>query len=205
MAIDSPATPEHVGLEIREGRPWWKVCCVGCLVVVVGIIMLIGFAWRGLSGGGPRSLKALPQNFPAVVNLYRIEDAVSIVYLPGSEKNRLMAFVMAPFRMFGRVMISDHQVDQDEGVGSTVSQLQNIDTVTVRWERFAAERATVLNRYLDDFRRNGFRIDILRDDATATDTVIASREDVRVQLQIQDLADVAGVDSIVVVTDYLNQ
>ncbi|MFH1077752.1 MAG: hypothetical protein V1745_00505 [Patescibacteria group bacterium] len=46
MVQETPGTPPHVGLEIREGRPWWKVCCVGCLAVIVGIIILIGIAMK---------------------------------------------------------------------------------------------------------------------------------------------------------------
>lgn len=205
ISTNPTGAPAQVGLEIREGRPWWKFCCVGCLVLVCGILIFIGIAFRGLGGGGPAALSDVPPNFPPSVSLYRVEDAKSIVYLAGKDKDRLIAAVLAPFRWFGRVMVSDRPSDGRGEPASGVSQLQDVDTVTVRWERLDIDREKLLTWYLDMLERNGFRIEAYRDDATAMDALVASREDVRMQVQIQDIADIPGIDSVVAVIDYLNQ
>jgi len=214
MAQDAPGTPPHVGLEIREGWPWWKICCIGCFVLVVAIIVLIGAAWHGFGGGGPQTLTALPPNFPPSVGVYRLEDAKSIVYLPGKEKDRLITLVLSPFRFFGNVMVSESAtgtggapkpwVDQVTESAS-ITQLQKMDTVTITWERLQADRDEVEKWYLGGFQRNGFAVTSRRDAATATDVMIAQRSDARVQLQLQDLPDISGIDTVTMVVDYLNQ
>jgi hypothetical protein len=213
MQPETPETPPQVGIEIREGRPWWKICCVGCFAILIAIVVLVWFAWRGATGGGPRSLATLPANFPPSVDVYRLEDAKSIIYLPGGEKDRLVALVLAPFKFFGNVMVSDRGTGDDASqkqwvdriTDGKVSQLQKVDTVTIAWERLKADRDETEQWYLSGFQRNGFAVLSRRDAATATDVVIAQRDDARVQLQIQDLADIAGIDSIIMIVDYMNQ
>lgn len=41
----NPETPagEHVGVEIRAGRPWFAVCCASCLLVLIFVGAIIGY------------------------------------------------------------------------------------------------------------------------------------------------------------------
>ena len=120
----------------------------------------------------------MPPNFPPSVSVYRIEDAKSIVYLPGKEKDRLIALVLSPFRFFGNVMVSDRATGTDDAQktwadrvseGDSVMQLQKVDTVTITWERLQADRDEAEKWYLGEFQRNGFAVTSRRDAATATD------------------------------------
>lgn len=212
MPPETPGTPKQVGLEMREGRPWWKVCCVGCFALLVLLVALLTSAWRGWNGGGPHSLTALPSNFPANVGVYRIEDAKSIVYLPGKEKDRLVSMLLSPFKFFGNIMVADRETKAAGGTRwydriteGSVSQLQKVDTVTVTWERLKAKRDDVEQWYYGELQRNGFGVKSSGNAATATVVIIAQRDDTRVQIQLQDQPDIADIDSITMIVDYLNQ
>lgn len=211
MTPETPGTPKQVGLEIREGRPWWKVCCVGCFALFVIAIVLLTTAWRGWNGGGPHTVAELPTNFPANVAVYRIKDAKTIVYLPGKEKDRLVAMLLSPFKFFGNIMVTDRQAGSDGGqwydriTEGSVSQLQKVDTVTITWERLKAERGDVEQWYYGELQRNGFGVKSSSNPATATDVIVAQRNDTRVQIQLQDQPDIPDIDSVVMIVDYLNQ
>jgi hypothetical protein len=214
MALESTNEPRLVGDEVRAGRPWWKICCGGCFLFLFVLIVGAAFLWRGAGGGrGPQILTELPANFPPSISLYRLEEAQSIEYFSGGEKNRAFSALLSPLKMFGSVMVSTS--NNTDGSASTtaiqrlmdtsVSRIEQIDTVTVRWNSLDVSRDEALRFYLESFQRNGFTVDARREDATATDNVIARRDDITVQLMLQDVGDVPGIESLVIVVDYLNQ
>lgn len=209
------AEPVTVSADMRAGRPWWKICCGGCFLFLFVLIVGAALLWRGAGGGrGPQILAQLPANFPPSISFYQLEDAQSIEYFSGSEKNRAFSALLSPLKMFGSVMVSTSE-NGTEGSASTtaiqrlmdasVSRLEQIDTVTVRWSSLEANRDDVLRFYLESLQRNGFTVDARREAATATDNVIARRDDINVQLMLQDVGDVPGIESLVIVVDYLNQ
>lgn len=208
--------PREVGTEMRQGRPWWKICCGGCCLILVLLVVGAGLAWRGLGGGnGPILVDELPANFPPNITLYRVDDAKSIEYYSGRDKNRAFTALMSPLRFFGTIMVSPRETDGGPSTGTArnidrfmdagASRLQQIDTVTVRWERLAAAKDDLLRFYREQFDRNGFVSTSRRDAATASDTIIAKRQDVIVQLLVQDLPDIDGIDTVTIKIDYLNQ
>ncbi|MFA5935716.1 MAG: hypothetical protein WC787_02595 [Patescibacteria group bacterium] len=197
---NEPSATVVTGIDARAGRPWWKLCCGGCCLFL--LLVLVGgvFFWRGIGGGrGPQILTQLPSNFPPVVTLYRVEQATSIEYFPGSEKTRTFSALLSPLRFFGSVMMTNGFMD------ANVSRLQQVDTVTIRWKSLDATGPDVRTYYREHFQRNGFTLDERRDEPSASDILIARRADVGVQILIQDLPDIAGVDMVTVAVDYLNQ
>lgn len=213
---DQTVTPREVGTEMRQGRPWWKICCGGCCLILILLVVGAGIAWRGLGGGrGSVFVDRLPSNFPPNVTLYRLDDAKSIEYFSGHDKNRTFAALMSPLRFFGTIMVSSGETDAGQATGTArnierfmdagASRLQQIDTVTVRWERLAVPKADLIRFYTEQFDRNGFVTTLKRDAATVSESIIAKRPDVIVQLLVQDLPDIDGIDTVTLKVDYLNQ
>ncbi|MEO5927938.1 MAG: hypothetical protein ABIO72_04415 [Patescibacteria group bacterium] len=207
MPSEYPATP---GLdEARQGRPWWKACCVGCFFFL--LVMIIGFVlfWRGLGGGrGPQVLSSLPSNFPPALTLYRMDKAASITYFSGEEKQRTISALLSPVRW----LKGDRSVAPSTTSTVTVGQaldaqgslIAQVDTVSVVWQNLDVPRIDLLEFYQDEFRRNGFTVQSSHDDVTQTDSIVATRNDIMLALKIQDLADIEGIDTITAVVDYLN-
>lgn len=150
-------------------------------MIIIGLFGLL-LVWRGIVGAGPVQLTDLPQNVPPVVTLYRQGDAQSIEYRSGKEQNKMLSF----FR-------------------GASAPLQQMDTVVVRWEELDTSREDVLRFYQELFERNKFVVQSARDGGRAIDTIVAQRDDVVMNVRVQDLPDVPGVDNVTVIINYLSE
>jgi hypothetical protein len=217
MPIEALKTPEPVvvSTEMRAGRPWWKICCGGCCLFLILAVAGGFLLWRGIGGGrGPVALSDLPSNFPPSITVYRLDQARSIEYFSGADKNKGFAALLSPLRYFGSVMMTTAPSEQVESsstnplarfVDVNAARLGQVDTLTIRWKSLVATSDEVLRFYREQFRRNEYLIDETRDEAAGSTLLVARRGDVTAQLLIQDVPDVAGLDSITLIIDYLNQ
>lgn len=187
-------------LQAEMGRPWWKMCCAGCLLLLVGFFAALFIVIRGLSGPGAQSLAALPPNYPADLPLYRIEDAVSFQYLPGRSKGKLMETLSYPLAWFSKAMSSDAV---RSGVQKYTTVLQGTDRVSVTWINVKASRDEVLRAYAELYKKAGMSDEATSDEATHSVAGVARRMDAVIQLYLRDAPDVTGVDQIVVTVDYI--
>lgn len=201
MPNDYPSAP---GLdEARQGRPWWKMCCAGCFLLVVAIVAGSAFLWHGAGGGkGPQELSSLPPNFPPALTLYRAESASSIEYFSGQGKQQAFSVVVSPIRYFFSGGNENATSSLTQALDARSSAVAKTDTVVVTWKNLASTRDEVIQFYQDEFSRNGFRIQAATEAATKTDTIVAARTDISVVLKIQDLADIEGVDTITATVEY---
>lgn len=216
MPLVQQNTPPQVATEMRQGRPWWKVCCGGCCSLVAVAVIASGLAWRGAGGGsGPRIVNELPSNFPPGLTLYRLDQARSIEYFSGRDKDRTFTILMSPLRFFGNIMVSSSEKDAGSASGASgsidrfmetnASRLQQIDTVTVYWDQLDVSKDDLYVFYLEQFRRNGYVIDSRRDELLSRDTIIARQADITAQLSVQDSPDIRGIDTVTIVINYSNQ
>ena len=206
MPTDYSAPP---GLdEARQGRPWWKLCCVGCFGFLILLVLVPLLVWRGAGGSGPKELSSLPANFPPAITLYRIDAADSIQYFSGAEKQKTLSKLLSPVRFLtgnGPIVTNaTSTVTLSQALDAQGQLAAHVDSVVVRWSHLNATRADVLNHYQQEFQRNGFVIQASRDDVTATDIVTATRSDASLVLKIQDLADIEGIDTITATINYVN-
>ncbi len=216
MPIEGLTPALAVPNDVRAGRPWWKVCCGGCCLFIVIILVGLGLLWRGIGGigSGPSLVATVPGNFPPSVTLFMLDKAKSIEYFSGHDKNRTFATLLKPLRFFGSVMVSSSVTDGlhgtttsiglDKFMDASTARLEQIDTVTIYWEHLPATKEDLYRFYLEQFQRNGYVVETQRDDASMTDNIVGKRQDVTVQLQVQDLPDVEGVDTVTVTVDYVN-
>lgn len=216
---DQPANipqQDSVGKTRKTASAGLKICCSSCLVLFLVALIGIGLIWRGLGGkDGPKIVDELPANFPSEIKLYQLEKADQIEYFSGQDKNKFFNSVLLPLKFFGSIMVYKNQNRGsttssmeilERVMDANASRLQQIDTVTVRWVRLPGSKTEVYKFYSDQFKRNGFTAQAGRDDATSSDILIAVREDgLLVQLQIQDVPDIANIDMITIKVDYSNQ
>ena len=186
--------------EARVGRPWWKVCCIGCLLMILAPFIGLLILSHVFSGAVAESLNTLPANYPSDIVLYHMEDASSISYLPGKSKGLLAELVSYPARWFGG-SASSSAVEQ--GASQYAAVAQATDRVTVTWNGLNVKESDVTAYYADLFKRLGMPDQSSANPATNSLIDVAHRSDASVQIGIQDSPDVLGVDQIVVTVDYI--
>jgi hypothetical protein len=207
------AVEDRPGGDVVSGRPWFSICCIGCLLVIAAIGIGGFILLRVLTGPTSMTLTSLPDNYPKDLPLYRLEDAASISLVKGSQKSRMLQLLTGPAKLFvqatggsasssvGTDLASTTQ-DIKNAISAYSSQLEHQDTLTVTWKNLKASRLDVVRYYEDLFKKAGLKEQATRDDATATDLVFASRPDEAIQIDLQDLPDVSGIDELVITVDY---
>lgn len=193
MDADSIASAE-------TGRPWWKICCAGCLLLFLGFFIALVITIRAVTGPGTQRLSALPAGYPTDLKPYRLEEASSIEYLPGASKGKLMEAASYPLRWFGGSTTTEQATS---GVKTYARLLQTTDRITITWEHLSASRDDVLRAYSELFKKTGMTDQASTDEATGVVVDMAERDDAVVQLSIQDVSETPDVDRIVLTIDYI--
>jgi hypothetical protein len=186
--------------EMEAGRPWWKVCCAGCILLVFGFAVALFVVIHAITGPGIQHISALPENYPKDLVLFRIEDAASIRYLPGTNKGKMVDILAYPARWFSGASSTDAV---SAGMEKYSDAMEGTDRVIVTWINLKTPREDVLRHYAELFKKTGMADRATSDEATGSIVDIAEREDAVMQIEVQDLPDIDGVDRIVVTVDYI--
>lgn len=198
--------------KVAEGRPWWKVCCVGCCLGFVVLFLAVPIAVRFLFQSGPTRVSALPESFPSQLLLFRPEDAKEILYYPVASKSKTLAFVRAPI-----AWISQWKTPESASSTASVAQVGNAiqhelkraegrNTVAVRWAELEASRDEVLTFYAGSLKQAGMpHQNVIKEDlGTGTIEINSQRGDMRFSLLMtDDRATPLIVESVSVVVEYL--
>lgn len=185
--------------EIRVGRPWWKVCCIGCLLLFFAPLIGLVILSHVFTGTSEQALNALPANYPSEIALYHLESASSISYLPGKTKGKMAELLSYPARWFGDASSS---AAVEQGTQQFVATAQATDRVTITWSNLNAKEEDVMLYYAALFKQLGMTDRATTDDANHSIVDIAQRSDARVEIGMKDTPEVPGVDQIVVTVDY---
>lgn len=184
----------------NTGRSWGKTCCLGCFLplLALGIALVVGI--RVLSGPGAQQISALPSNYPADLPLYRLSDARTMTFLPGTAKGKLIEFVSAPIKWFG---LAASSTTFERSVKEYAARAAGMDRVTVTWTNLNATRSEVLDYYTKLFTAAGLANDAVQDQKTGIVAAVGSRADAVVQFSLNDTPDAPGIDEMVLTVDYI--
>jgi hypothetical protein len=200
IGVPDPATSD----EVTEGRPWWKVCCVGCCLGFVVLIVAIVVLVQAATGPGPKPVKSLPSDYPRAL-VFRPEEAAQILYYPGSSKGTVAKIVTAPLNWVAGLTAKSSA--SSTGVASAIDsrfhQIQGRDTVTITWQNLNASRDEVLRFYAGALKEEGiFSVKTTDPDGTSEIHMTAGDSNLEFDLLIEDNPDQAGIDLLTVRTDY---
>lgn len=184
----------------NTGRSWGKTCCLGCFLPVLALALALVVGIRVLSGPGAKQISALPSNYPADLQIYRLSDARAMTYLPGTAKGKMIEFVSAPIKWFGRASSS---TTFERSVKEYASRAAGMDRVTVAWTNLSSTRSEVLDYYTKLFASAGLSSDAVQDEKTGIVLAGGSRADAVVQFSLDDTADAPGIDEMILMVDYI--
>jgi hypothetical protein len=186
--------------EAIEGRPWWKVCCVGCLGLVILLLVGVFFLLRILPNAGPRSVRELPDDFPADLVLFRPEAAVEILYYPAEDKNRAFRYVTGPLSIFARGENAELPKQIEQGLVG----VKDFDTVTVHWVNLNAKKDDVLRFYAGAMIQAGIADPQMREQKDGNELVemLGLSERLNVKVFLNDDPETAVIDSVTVLVEY---
>ncbi|MFZ2803760.1 MAG: hypothetical protein WA001_00905 [Patescibacteria group bacterium] len=202
-----PQTPQDVEAA-HTGRPWWKVCCIGCLVLIVAVFVGGSLVLRLVTGPSHQVLSTLPANYPADLEPYRLTDAQTIVFMPGKRSSKLLQILFSPVESLVSAVGSTSSTQAGaaasfkDAITTYADAMQGFDTVTVSWKGLAAQPDDTLVYYSDLFKKAGMSVQAYRSTSTATDIVFAKRDNAAMQLSIQDTPTVPGIDDIELTVEY---
>jgi hypothetical protein len=201
---------QHQGSVASSGRPWWKACCVGCLLLIIAFVVGVVIFLRAITGPQNQRLSELPSAYPRDLVPSRMEDAKMIIFTPGKTRGQMMRVISAPIKMLTSVIPSS-SLDSDTAsrfkaaMDGYSQRMDGLDSVTISWKGLDASKADVVEYYSELFKRRGMTEQSFHDEASATDILLATRKDAGVQVKIVDGPDVPGIDDIEVTVDYITQ
>jgi len=195
ITAPNPATTE----EVIEGRPWWKVCCVGCVVFVIVAVLAVVLIVRLSPGAGPRLVSTLPDAFPNDVVLYRPEAIREIYHYPAESKHRALRFFYAPFQAMGKDAKKLPELMQTGLKGVT-----DTDTVTINWASLDATPDEIARFYAGSMIQAGIEEPQMRrtdQDGTVIE-MTGSRTGLSYRVVLFDDAETPAVDTVTVIVEY---
>ncbi|OGL74192.1 hypothetical protein A3E39_01600 [Candidatus Uhrbacteria bacterium RIFCSPHIGHO2_12_FULL_60_25] len=208
VGLPNPATTD----EVVEGRSWWKVCCSGCCLGVIALIVLVVVGVRYASGPGPKAVKRLPDSFPRSLTLYRPEDAKEIIYYPASSKGRIAKIITGPLGWFGKAstlpavtkLAPGATVEQfQKAVESQMSRLSDRNSVAIRWSGLDSTPDEILRFYAGSLKQAGIPNPQIRRAAdVGSQELTGTSPTLNVSLLILDDPSVSGVDSVSIIVEY---
>lgn len=204
-----PSEIQHQSQVAASGRPWWKACCIGCLLLIVATVGGVFIFLRAVTGPQDQRLTELPAAYPRDLVPYDLEAAAAIIYTPGKTRGQMMRIFSAPAKaVAGLLPASNLDVNTANHFKAAMDnysrQMEGLDTVTIYWKGVEVTTTDVLAYYADLFKRNGLAMQSFHDEASATDYLMATRADAGMQVKVVDRPDVAGIDVMQVTVDYIH-
>lgn len=204
---------EGVSDSIRSGRPWWQICCGGCLLSIFAIFAGGFILLQTIAGPGVTHPSVLPSNYPKDIVPFRLSEAQSISYLEGKSKSKIRETMYAPILLFSKLL--GRQTGQDVGSLADAGRsfdafgadVQNTDSVTLTWKNVRATREEVLGYYKKTLGDANPRLETTETSDETEKSVYLSglRVGTMVQLQIQSGSDPQVIDEVVLAVTYSNK
>ncbi len=185
--------------EVIEGRSWWKVCLIGCAILLAAGLITGFFLIRMFVGSTPKRITTLPEGFPANLVLYRPEDAKEIYFYPGEARGKVFRFMTAPVKFIASM------VGKSDDLPDFVEEnpIVNADTVSVLWTDIDATEDEALRFYAGSLRQLGVGSpEMRRSDNGETVEMIGSTETTSFSLVIVDDPNEEGIDTLTIIVEY---
>lgn len=193
---------------IAAGRPWGVVCCVGCLILVLAVVLGVYIVLRVMAGAPTKALSSLPANYPSDLPLYRIRDARAITMVEGKNRGAMFRILSAPAVLISKVAGSSaSSTGEFRNAGAIMaaysSSLEGSDSVTVTWKDLAGTKEEVAGYYSGLFKGAGMNEEVVKDEDAFSTLMLGKRSAAAMQVYIFDLPSTPSVDEVTVVVDYL--
>ena len=190
---------------VRNGRPWWQICCGGCLLIVIAAVIGSFILLRVVTGPGVVQQTSLPSNYPKALEPYHLNEASSIAYLQGKDKSKMLNTVYAPLKLFAKL---SGQAAPDNGtvqldaaaVDALGTDAQYIDTVTITWKGWKAATPDVTAYYQKLFTDAGMKIDSAHGTVEQGDAITGVRDGMFAQISFLPGSETGTVDAELVVS-----
>lgn len=204
---------EGVSDSVRGGRPWWQICCGGCLLLILAVFVGGFILLQTIAGPGVTHPTQLPSNYPKDIVPYRLSEAQSISYLEGKSKSKIRETMYAPILLFSKFIGS--QSGEDIGALTEAGKsfdafgadVQNTDSVTLTWKNLRATREEALVYYRDMLRSASPKLETSEtsDETMRVEYLSGLRVGTMVQLQFQLGSDPQVIDEMVLAVTYSNK
>ncbi len=205
----SNSVAEVVGERARSGRPWWQLCCGGCLFAILAIIVGVFILIQTLAGGGVSHQLTLPSNFPSQVVPFRMDLAQSIDYFKGENKSKMLRTIYAPIKLLNQLTGRSAQnasiaASTANGVSAFGADVRHIDSVTITWKNLQASPSEVITYYTNQFRKVGLTVSQTQNNTKEGEAVTGIEQGLFVHLALTGEAK-TSVDKVVLVVSYSNK
>jgi len=147
-------------------------CLMGgsCLIaIIIGTLVIVGI----IITSGSKTLKDVPENFPADVHLYDKENIQKITFISGGSKRRSLAIatflpklILSPFLKISPATKTVRRVDETGRVTVTKEITkedflrlfktpvgETTDTVVIVWTNLGADKDFILDYYQTEFAK----------------------------------------------------
>lgn len=192
-------TAQGIDREI-EGRSFGKACLVAVAIALVAVIVVVFLGIRSGLAPGPKLIRQIPSTFPKQFTLYQPENIYEMYTYPASAKRSIVAFALAPLRMFMKASGKGNLPAAFEGA---VNYVTDRDTTSFTWKDLDSTSDDVLRFYAGSFKEVGLLDPYVRalEDKTAIEMVATSTL-VNASLVIVDQPGTKALDAVTLVVDY---
>jgi hypothetical protein len=201
--------PEVIGSVERSGRPWWQMCCGGCLVVIVIFVVFIGFLMKSYVGQGSIKVLSLPDNFPKDIVPFHLNEVQSISVLSGASKNKIVRVLYAPFQLIANVIKPDQAETKSEALETDAyieafsAGASRIDTVTLRWSNITATEEEIMSYYVNQFKQAQLKMEVVRED-DQTQTLTGIKNGLLAEVRVSHAVSSQAIEEVTLVVSRSN-
>lgn len=195
-------TPNSQADREITGKPWWKTCLIVSIVAIIALFLASFVVVRFVGGTGPKTMRQLPENFPASFIVYRIGLVKSIVYYPAEEKIKPIRMIMSPVLAVAK--FSDQGASFAESVDRYLGAVKKNESVTLSWENVDAPVDEVVAFYAGSMKTAGIADPQMRqtEEKDVSELQGITNDGVKIDVLIVDQKETPKIDGITVVVEY---
>ena len=190
--------------DAAEGRSWWKICCTGCCLGIIVLVVLVVAGVRLFAGSGPQPVDRIPVTFPKQLPLYRVETADEMLYYPAAAKNAMTRIATAPLAWVSQFANTDGSVGSvQNAIGAQLRRIEGRDTMVIQWRDLQTSREDLLRFYAGALQQAGLPPGKMRrDDAGLADELTSRSTTISFTLLLTDEPRQPGLDRVIIVVEY---
>lgn len=195
-------TPNSQADREITGKPWWKTCLIVSIVAIIALFLASFVVVRFVGGTGPKTMRQLPENFPASFIVYRIGLVKNIVYYPAEEKIKPIRMIMSPVLAVAK--FSDQGASFAESVDRYLGAVKKNESVTLSWENVDAPVDEVVAFYAGSMKTAGIADPQMRqtEEKDVSELQGMTNDGVKIDVLIVDQKETPKIDGITVVVEY---
>lgn len=151
--------------ELTKKRSWKGACFTSCALLLI-LLIACGVGIKLYVGPGPKTLKSVPDSFPADILIYDKDNIEVITYVSARYKQRGLGIAtILPKLVLAPVFYGSQEQDAKGAIKNIWNAVStpsgdHKDSVQIEWTNVNADPSFIISYYKKELRKKNFKTEV---------------------------------------------